>query len=1169
MNTLQRVRMNTLPRARSFGLRVGVVLLAMVFLVTRSTQANAANGSWNVNGSGSWNTAANWTPNTAVPGTAAGDVVGLNRDIGVNATVTLNTNVTLGTLNIGDTNATNSYTLTGTTGGTLTFNNNGTGASLVQVSTGLGNTISAGFTLADNLTITASTTLVSRPLAISGNIVETGSARNLTTSGSGTVILSGANTYTGTTTVNAGILQFVNPASLYNGGTANWTASKITTGSGGTFVVSVGASNFTTGNVTTLLTNLGGLGGSVASGQGLGAGSSIGFDTSNAGGSFTVADAIKNSTGAGGGAIGLVKLGSGTLTLSGLSSTAANNYTGTTLIDQDTLVLPASQTTRFTGGLTFGAGAGSANAGSLDLSHGSAEFAGQLIADGTSASANTITIGSGQTLATTANVAVGPTTDNSRLTVTGVGAWNATVTTGTLRIGRATSGAGTGSTLDASGLATLNIDLRTTGSTGGLIRIGSDGGTGGASANGDTLITATTSTLKAAALSVQYSNNNATARVRLGAGSQVWNINSVTLGSASRSTGTVDFFDPSLGSLTVRAANGSGRTDWTIGQSATQSINGGGTVDLTGHYSDLLLGTLILSRDNANNSFGTASYTSTFSFDYGVFDATTVTIANERFSRAGNWTGTLNLGGTSNLANTFAIGTLDMANTVGSSGTASATVNIAGNQTSGTITTVTLATTAAATGTATGTLNISGGSTRVTNGITLANRSGATPGTAAGTLNITGGSLLVGGNIATSGSLGTITSTVTLDGGSLDMGGFALGTAGQLISSLNIRSGTLSNVGQINNGAGLQKTTAGTLVLAGSSAYTGGNQIDGGTLRLATANALGSAANALTLNSGTLDLGGQNATIGLLTGSAGTVIRSSVAGSAVLTANSASSSTFAGQIIDGSGIVGLSKQGAGSLTLSAANTYTGTTLIGGGTLALSTSASLASSLITVGTAAASTSAYLDVSALSGGLTLASNQTINGKGTILGDMVVGGGATVSPGNSTGLLTETGAVTFAGGGRYTFEINNATGTAGSSSGWDLFDVGSLSVTATGLNPFSVDLVTLTSAQTPGLADNFDPNGTYYWLFLDAGSAITTWDATAFQVNATGFQNPTSNLFTVVRGDESGVGGTDQQLYVAYIGVPEPGSLALAGIGIFAAGWTLYRRRRPHDKATERHL
>ena len=890
------------------------------------------------------------------------------------------------------------------------------------------------------------------------------------------------------------------------------------------------------------------------SGGTIGLGGTTPTITVNAAGTTTIGSLLT-------GAAGMVKSGTGTLSLTGMSSTAANNYSGTTTIGQGTLSITSAGTTALSGGLVFGASSAATNTGNLDLTNASASF-GALTVQTNSTGTNVITIGNGQTLTTSGNVSVGPNAaSTTNLTVAGasagVGTWAVSSTASGATFAVNTTGGSNVSSKVTVDLSTLGAFTLNYSAANSVLRIGANGNNGNVDGS-STLKLAESSTITVNRIGLLTASQNAgTYTLNLGSGVQQLNTDLVEINRFGRGNAVVQFAG-ATGSVTLRAQNGTGRANISMinGVNPATGVAFSATMNLTGHDADLLVGTLGMT--NISNSG--ASYASTFSFDQGKFDATTLTMASRQGGSLGTPTATVNLGSGSNLVNTSTIGTIAMASNAVTAGAISATLNIAGTNTTvtstGAWTVASVSATNASTATATGAVNISGGVVNANSGIIL--RSGSGFGTANGTLNIPGGALVSGGNITSTGSFGGGAATLTVNGGSLNMGGFAIGGSGQTVTT-NFQSGTLSNVGEINNGGGLLKTTAGTLVLAGSSGYSGGNQINAGTLRLASADALGSAANALTLNSGTLDLGGQNATVGLLTGSASTVIRSSIAGSAVLTANSPSSSTFAGQIIDGSGIVGLSKQGAGSLTLSAAHTYTGPTLIGGGTLALSTGASLASSLITVGTAAASTSAYLDVSALSGGLTLASNQTIGGKGTILGDMVVGGGATVSPGNSTGLLTETGAVAFAGGGRYTFEINNAIGTAGSSSGWDLFDVGSLSITASSINPFSVDLVTLTSAQTPGLADNFDPNGTYYWLFLDAGSAITTWDATAFQINATGFQNPTSNLFTVVRGDESGVGGTDQQLYVAYIGVPEPGSLALAGIGMFAAGWTLYRRRR----------
>ena len=167
----------------------------------------------------------------------------------------------------------------------------------------------------------------SRTLNISaGNLtvngIVTGTNASLTKNGSGTLILSGSNSYTGNTTISGGMLQFARDWSLYTATTANWTAAKIKVSSGGTLGLNVGGSQeFTTTQVTTLLNN-------VLGGGGFAAGSNLALDTTNAaGGTFTLADNIGNS-------IGLKKLGSNTLIITG-----ANSYTGTTTIEAGTLQL--------------------------------------------------------------------------------------------------------------------------------------------------------------------------------------------------------------------------------------------------------------------------------------------------------------------------------------------------------------------------------------------------------------------------------------------------------------------------------------------------------------------------------------------------------------------------------------------------------------------------------------------------------------------------------------------------------------------------------------------------------------------------------------------------------------------------------------------------------------
>jgi autotransporter-associated beta strand protein len=193
-----------------------------------------------------------------------------------------------------------------------------------------------------------------RSYTYSGIIGNGAAGMTLTKSGPGTQVLSGSNSYSGATTVSTGMLQFGKAASLYGGTTANWTATNIRTGSGATLAFSVGGTDeFTTGNVTTLLTNLAN---STSVTNGMNAGSILGFDTTNAaGGTFTISDAIANSGGISGGARGLRKLGTGSLVLSG-----SNTYTGATTVEQGSLLvngqLSTSAVTVRSGGLFGGSG---------------------------------------------------------------------------------------------------------------------------------------------------------------------------------------------------------------------------------------------------------------------------------------------------------------------------------------------------------------------------------------------------------------------------------------------------------------------------------------------------------------------------------------------------------------------------------------------------------------------------------------------------------------------------------------------------------------------------------------------------------------------------------------------------------------------------------------------
>jgi autotransporter-associated beta strand protein len=210
----------------------------------------------------SWDDAtSNWT--SGFPN-AVGDIANLNINITGNQTINLNQAITVGTLNLGDTvGATyNTTTIAAGTAGSLIMDV-ASGSATISKST-VGNnvtdTISANIQLNDNLIVNNAATSTSGLLVLSGIISESGGAKTLTKTGAGIVQLSGANSYTGLTTISQGTLQlFSNTGSLNSasgltfnglGGTFNMDNN----GAGGARSQSMGALTFSAGDGTVLQT---------------------------------------------------------------------------------------------------------------------------------------------------------------------------------------------------------------------------------------------------------------------------------------------------------------------------------------------------------------------------------------------------------------------------------------------------------------------------------------------------------------------------------------------------------------------------------------------------------------------------------------------------------------------------------------------------------------------------------------------------------------------------------------------------------------------------------------------------------------------------------------------------------------------------------------------------
>ncbi|TAE73056.1 MAG: hypothetical protein EAZ84_13535, partial [Verrucomicrobia bacterium] len=274
---------------------------------------------------------------------------------------------------------------------------------------------------------------------------------------------------------------------------------------------------------------------------------------------------------------------------------------------------------------------------------------------------------------------------------------------------------------------------------------------------------------------------------------------------------------------------------------------------------------------------------------------------------------------------------------------------------------------------------------------------------ASGTLRITGGKIIGkgGGTNADLVGNGTGTSTFIVDGGEYEnlTSGLTLGIGGGPTCVFTMNSG-LASVTTVNS-----NNNAGTINLNGGTLAT--NAIT----RLNVAgNAAGAGTATLNLNGGTLKARQNNAAF--VTGLSAVNVNS---GGAIIDTNSFDV-TIANSLRDGGGGGGLTKNSAGTLTLTAAPTYTGATVINAGTLALNPS-----------------SAYSYSNAISGAgaLNIGGQVTLAGANTYLGATNVNSGNLTLSGSLTSPITvasgaklggegsTTGSLDFAGTNTFSFD------------------------------------------------------------------------------------------------------------------------------------------------------
>lgn len=286
----------------------------------------------------------------------------------------------------------------------------------------------------------------------------------------------------------------------------------------------------------------------------------------------------------------------------------------------------------------------------------------------------------------------------------------------------------------------------------------------------------------------------------------------------------------------------------------------------------------------------------------------------------------------------------------------------------------------------------------------------------AGTLALTktgaGTFTLVGTNTYTGGT--------TVSGGILELGnGTTNGAvAGNIGNDANVtfNPGTAQTYAGVISGTGsLTKAGANALTLSGVNTYAGATAIDAGTVTLSGGADRLPVGTTVTVASGAnLNLNSQNQALAGLTGAGNVQL-----GTGILTLNqTAATSTISG-VISGGGSV--TKNGANTLILDGANTFTGGLTVGAGTVQVGTggtTGALAAALPIANNGALVVNKSNDQT-LSGAITGTGSLTKEGAGALVlgGANTYGGGTTINGGavriGAAGALPDTGTVTIGGG------------------------------------------------------------------------------------------------------------------------------------------------------------
>ena len=1027
---------SALPRRTAFVHGLYIVILLIVTAVV--SQLRAATILWSSSAGSAWLTGTNWTGN-AVP--TSGDVAQFGANptaatgVGINFANTTNAGTQtngqrvedVGAIEIASTRA--AAMLVGNSSGTAGAT--GTLRLLGTTVNGVANTIirnaSGQLLTIQNTQATGNQTMglalgnaTNNVIAIDGaggvtisSVISGSGPLTLQGSGSGILSLSGANTYTGGTNINAGILSIANAAALGSSGTISF--------GGGTL------------RYTGITTDLSSRFSSASSQQ-----YKVDTNTQN----VTWASALTSSGGT------LTKSGAGAITLSG-----ANTYSGGTTLSAGQIAL-GHVSGLGTGSLTVGAGAQSGT------TNGTSAFLNTVALTGTVAVANDIILPSDATAT------------NRQIHNKG-GAGNSLQLTGTISGG----GSGTilfltDDTGDSAGIIRLSGTNTFTGSVTlnrGSVQIDSDAAFG-ATANAVTLNSFSGQSL-IFTNAMTYTHNTA-----VGFANAAFNTgaNNVTAsGVISTLSGTFGIIKTGSGNLTLNNTNtyngGTTVNDGVLvasGGSAIPDTSAVSIANTSGVGLQLSNNETVASIAGGGSTGGTielGSNTLRLAGTASTSFSGVITGSGGALTKTSTSTGTLTLSG----ANTYTGGTnlgAGIISVAGSSNIGSGAFNVTatGTQLTVTGTAATFAndfTLPSATGrftfltptSSSTTINgtISGGNPNTdatTTGGTEWFFQGGASGTNSGALTLNGNNSSMQGTINVQRGpliLGNAnaagTTVIRLDSnipaaGALQLAGninvankIYLNSGTQTIGVGGALQGELSGVISSNGALGFAKVGTGALTLSGANTYSGGTTLSVGRLNLNNASAIGTGA--FTITGGSIDATVAGVVLSTnnvlnLNGDfsfAGTNDLNLGTGAVTLTAHrlitvDAGTLTIGGNIT--SADFTISKQGNGTLKLTGSNAYSGVTTINSGVLSVSSVASLGT-----GAAAVSIDSGSNLQYTGNGGTLTKPVTVtSGTGTISNT----GGGTL---DLNGTLTKSGSVLKLTGGTFTVS-GQITGSAANS-------------------------------------------------------------------------------------------------------------------------------------------